>query len=84
MDISIAISTLLYAALLIWLLFFVEAFPGKGWFAYSIKEVDLKIRFLCFILLIAGMFSVFVDKGVLGGILSAIALIILIFSASSS
>lgn len=37
-------------------LFVWETYPGIGWFAFSVKDVSIKIRLLSFILFICALF----------------------------
>ena len=67
-----------FIILFFWLLFIEKTFPGKGWFAFSIKDVDIKVRILSFFLFIGGMFCVFIDKRLFAGILAGTALCLLI------
>lgn len=67
-----------FIIILFWLLFIEETFPGRGWFAFSVKDVDIKVRILSFFLFIAGMICVFTDKRLFAYILTGIAFCLLV------
>lgn len=69
-----------FSLLLFYLLFIAEAFPGFGWFSFSVKEVSIKLRVVSFILYGIGAVSKMTDAYPLIGIISIIsAFCILIF-----
>ena len=72
------VAVIFFVGLLFWLIFIEEGFPGKGWFAFSVQDVDIKVRIISFLLFIGGMFCVFIDKRSFASILAGIAFCLLV------
>jgi len=77
MVFEIALASL-FGMFLFWYLFIEKTFPGKGWFAFSVKDVDIKIRALSFFLFIGGAVCVFIDNRWFALILSGLAFSLLV------
>jgi len=68
----------LFAVLLFWFLFIEKVFPGKGWFAFSVEDVDIKVRILSFSLFMAGIFCGLIGERLFAYILIGVAFSLLI------
>ena len=67
-----------FIILLFWVLFVEKTFPGRGWLVFSVKDVDIKVRVLSFLLFIATIFCGFADARLLAAILVTIAFSLLV------
>lgn len=77
-EVIYLIAGSLIVFLLYYILFIAEVFSGIGWFSFSVKDVSLKIRLLCFLLFILSMIFAFATNRLVASILGVIGFCLLI------